>query len=271
MSLCAILSGGWIAVLNNHGWSGTIANLGGWIIGAMLFAIRPMCQISPQFRQILCLICLAILALSFVGTPQENVHRWLTIGPISFNCAALVLPIMLALLMPFQGNWFGCGVLVGLALLLWRQPDVSQASALAAASLLTLPNSNTRWRVGVGLTTILALASWFQLDSMKSVAMVEDIITVGLKSVPAIGALAVVALIGTSIAPYFSMQSTEQKTSGAVISVYFATCCIATLFGHYPVPLTGFGVSFPLGWWLGYCALHQKQVRYPLAVQLHSS
>ena len=39
---------------------------------------------------------LIVIALSFIGPAQEGVHRWLGLGPIQLNAAALVLPPAIA-------------------------------------------------------------------------------------------------------------------------------------------------------------------------------
>lgn len=36
---------------------------------------------------------LGIIALSFLGPDQQGVHRWLDLGPVQLNSAALVLPL----------------------------------------------------------------------------------------------------------------------------------------------------------------------------------
>ncbi len=35
------------------------------------------------------------------------------------------------------------------------------------------------------------------------------------------------------------------------LALYIAVACVAPIFGWFPVPLVGAGMSFPLGLWLG--------------------
>ena len=39
------------------------------------------------------------------------------------------------------------------------------------------------------------------------------------------------------------------------LAVYLAATAAAFLFGAYPVPVAGYGLSFVIGWWLGISAL----------------
>lgn len=44
---------------------------------------------------------------------------------------------------------------------------------------------------------------------------------------------------------------------------YFALTGAAFLLGAYPVPLAGYGLSFVIGWWMGFACL---SVRSPAPV-----
>lgn len=82
------------------------------------------------------IVMVAVLALSLVGPGQAGVHRWLAVGPVQLNVAALVTPF--ALILADRGvrqatrPIYAIAVLAIAAILAW-QPDMSQLSALIAA------------------------------------------------------------------------------------------------------------------------------------------
>ena len=54
-----------------------------------------------------------------------------------------------------------------------------------------------------------------------------------------------------------------RKSSPAALALtaYFAATSLAVLLGAYPVPLAGYGLSFVIGWWLGFASVSRQQVR----------
>ena len=45
------------------------------------------------------------------------------------------------------------------------------------------------------------------------------------------------------------------------LTAYFAATSLAFLLGAYPAPLAGYGLSFVVGWWLGFAAVSGRQAR----------
>lgn len=50
-----------------------------------------------------------------------------------------------------------------------------------------------------------------------------------------------------------------RNRSALALSAYFALLSLAPIFGHFPVPLVGLGLSFPIGWWLGFALLTRQE------------
>ena len=59
-------------------------------------------------------------------------------------------------------------------------------------------------------------------------------------------------------APILASRHPDRDNAGPALSAYFTACAIVPLFGAYPVPLVGLGMSFPLGWWLGMALLSRS-------------
>lgn len=96
----------------------------------------------------------------------------------------------------------------------------------------------------MGSSTGAALAgwTWTQRDPLSPVPYVEGIIGLARQSGPAwlvasIAALAVLPL------PFFVGPSGSHSAVARALGVYLCICILAPLFGHFPVPLLGFGLS----------------------------
>ena len=84
------------------------------------------------------------------------------------------------------------------------------------------------------MATALAAASWLRPDPLEAIPEVEGIVGLAYAVSPVLALLAVVVLVATLLAP-----------------AYFLTAAATTLFGAFPMPLLGVGMSPILGFWLG--------------------
>jgi len=75
-------------------------------------------------------LALFAVAGSFLAPAQEGVHRWIDLGPLHVNVAALSLPAAIVAL-AFCGIWsrIGGAFAAAIAVLLVLQPDASQATS----------------------------------------------------------------------------------------------------------------------------------------------
>lgn len=162
--------------------------------------------------------------------------------------------------------------MLGIALaLLVTQPDASQATALAIAGSLALTGVSGQWRAAVTAgAALLAVLAWTRPDPLAPVAMVEDVLRIGWSDARAPTVVAVAVLAFACLAPWLSQRGEPRDQAGLALSAYFAAVVLMTFFGPFPVPLVGFGVSFPLGWWLGYAFLcADARSRQALEVPAH--
>lgn len=198
-----------------------------------------------------------VIALSFLGPEQQDVHRWLGAGPIQFNAAALVLPLAIAAFMR-ERWWLAAPCLVLIAGLLAWQPDISQlaafglAAAILGASRFGLP--------GAIITPILAAAAvavcvFFRTDPLEPVAHVEGIVFLAFSETPIIATGMTVSLGLAALSPLLLWPIPSARPAALALAAYFSATSLAFLLGAYPVPLAGYGLSFVMGWWLGFAAL----------------
>ncbi|WP_250633526.1 hypothetical protein [Pinirhizobacter soli] len=229
-------------------------NLLAWIVGLVLCGL-----IARGGRSLGAFwVALGVLGLgaTILSPPLEGVHRWIGLGPVRLNAAELLMPAAMVgvatLRMP---TWVSV-----LVLALFIQPDASQAVAVACASIAILVIRKTTWTT-VAVVSLpaaaLAVAAVLQPDRLSPVPEVEGIIGLANRVSPLLAALAVMALAGTVLIPLLLTRTPSRLVRSAAIglTIYLSLSAIAPIFGAFPVPLVGMGMSPILGWWLGFGAL----------------
>ena len=201
-------------------------------------------------------VAVAGLAASLAGTPQDGVHRWLDVGPLHINVAFIVLPAAVVAMAWNRERLWAWGLAIALLGLLVVQPDASQATALGLALGVIAVRAplSTRRRVGIiAITTVLAVAAWLRPDPLQPIPEVEGIVTLAAAVTPGLAGLAVALLIVTALAPGFMARPAGPvgRTGGLALSAYGLATVGSPLFGAFPVPLLGIGMSPVLGFWLG--------------------
>ncbi len=234
-------------------------NPGAWVVAGVLGLVLAR---RGWLSKWMAPIALAVIALSLAGPGQDGVHRWLGVGPVQFNAAALVLPLAIA---GFSSErpWLSvlCFALIA-ALLAW-QPDISQLAGLAIAAVI-LGMDRFGWRGAILALAVAAAAitlCLFRPDPLEAVPHVEGIVAMAWAQSPAYAIAMAASLAVTMLSPLLLWPVRELRWTGVALSAYFATTSLAPLFGAYPVPLAGYGVSFVLGWWLGLAALAVPRAR----------
>ena len=106
-----------------------------WGVGALLGGCLFAGGRSPGVQTAALLLAPIGLAATFLAAPVEGVHRWIDVGPLHVNVAALLLPAAIV-----AGGLRGITSRLALmatpavAILLLFQPDASQATAVATAA-----------------------------------------------------------------------------------------------------------------------------------------
>ena len=198
-------------------------------------------------------VALIIIALSLISPDQQGVHRWLNLGPIQLNAAALVLPAAIATFMrtPIVVAISAFAIIAGL--LAW-QPDISQLAAFALAATLL---STARWGLkGAGVALLLSAGAialcLSRPDPLAPVLHVEGIFALAWSQSPVLAVAMAVSLALTALSPLLRRKSAP---GALALTTYFAATSLAVLLGANPVPLAGYGLSFVIGWWFGFACL----------------
>lgn len=217
------------------------------------------------FRPAVVPVAAIVVALSLLGPGQEGVHRWLDLGPVQLNAAALVLPAAIGAFDRARAVMaVPCFALI--AIVLAWQPDISQLAGfvLAAVILFTM-----RFGLRGTLAAILFGAAALALcltrpDPLAPVDHVEGIVGLGWELSPVLAIAMVASLAAASLSPLLVWLAHPLGiTTPAALAAYFAATALAPAFGAYPVPLAGYGLSFVIGWWLGMITEHPARRLIP--------
>ncbi len=254
LSLAAIASGVLTMVLTGIPALRWIPNIAAWLVGgvATIAIVRTM----PGRRIWLAIACLGalLLAVTLTAPGQMGVHRWIAIGPVNVNIAALVLPAVVVALAKLGPAHRAPPILATvLVAILALQPDASEAIALALACLAwLLPARTPSGWAAIGSIGGLAGLSIMQPDPLLPVPEVEQIIQLAGSVHIVLAAVALMALIGL---PVLVRALRPGDAAAMSLAIYMAAIIVAPLFGWFPVPLVGAGMSFVLGLWLGVALL----------------
>lgn len=204
-------------------------------------------------------IAAIIIALSLIGPDQQGVHRWLDLGPVQLNAAALVLPAAIVAFVRTPAVVAIPSFAIIGGLLAW-QPDISQLAAFALATTL-LCAARFGWK-GAALALLLSAAAIAICLSrpapLAPVPHVEGIFTLAWTQSPVLAIAMAVSLALAALSPLLLRKSAP---AALALTSYFAATSLAFLLGAYPAPLAGYGLSFVVGWWLGFAAVSGRQAR----------
>lgn len=198
-------------------------------------------------------ISVIFLMLTFVGGGIEGVNRWVSIGIIKFNASMIALPIIIISLwklLQAKSLIFTIVTTMVISVLLLIQPDASQLTAFAIPMMVMLTRENNKKYLRiiiVGILSLLVILSWIFLDKLPAVAYVEGILGL-LKGVGLIWfILGVISLIILPV-PFILFPPKKFKLPSICLGLYFAMNLISTLFGNFPIPLMGYGISPIIGY-----------------------
>lgn len=225
-------------------------NLVGWAMGGAIASTMTAAEHRKPWLVMACVTGAVIMLASLAGPGQMDVHRWLAIGPLTINAAALTLPAVIVAMARLSATSMigqACAVIIGMVLA--AQPDSSQSIAFTAASLILFLQAR-HWRSS-GLCALLVLVSAIALirpDPLQPVPEVEQIVSLAWGISAMLAAAMVLSLAATAILPLLLQPANR---AAQALSAYMMIIMLAPLWGWFPIPLAGAGMSFPLGLWLG--------------------
>ena len=265
LSLATVGIGCAVAAAHGVGTGSWARNLGAWSVGAV--AAWVLAARTSRLSGFL-LIAPAAVAVTLLNPGQQGVHRWIDVGPVHLNAAAMLLPAAVVALATAGGRGWSWLAAAGMLALLVLQPDASQAAALGAGMIVVLASLRAPVLLRVGGAAAIGLAvaaTCMRPDPLAPVPEVEGIIGLAWASSPVLGAVAVALLAVTSLFPLRLAGRSRPFTPALALTACCAVQALAPAFGAFPVPLVGMGMSPVLGFWLGAGALAAARRSNPAA------
>jgi len=255
VSLLTIVAGCYVAFSNGAPplrWGVVAASWGVGLTAALFVARAPVRIANPAFI----LLAPIALAATLLFDGPSGVQRWIVLGPLSMNVAAIVLPAMVVALASGVSLWAWACALACLAILI-AQPDASQATSFAAACTFVLARAPTstvlRW-TGIAVAIAGAAAAWLIADPLEPVRDVEGIVQLAYATTPLLAMAMVACLACTLLSPVLialNGRDTNLQTLSFALMIYLLATAITPLAGQFPIPIAGMSLSPILGFWLG--------------------
>jgi hypothetical protein len=215
--------------------------------GALLVALAAILWTEPPERARL---GIAFAAAALLWAPLlltgdiDGVRRWIGVGPVRLHSGMLAVPPLIAAMAKLDGR-VAAALAATSALAVALQPDRAAALALLAGLVALWALRPGRWSalsIGVGLAGLATALT--QPDPLAPVAFVEHVITDAWRIAPGLSAAIALSIVALIVAPSVACRSF--RPLAAVSAGFF----IASCFGHFPVPFTGYGAASILGFGL---------------------
>jgi hypothetical protein len=210
---------------------------------------------GSKFYNMSIVISILFILLTFISAGMEGVHRWVSIGIIRFNVSMIVLPlVIISIWRLLEANqlWSAVIAIITVSILILIQPDASQLTGFAIPIMVMLYNKADKKLLRLfilGVLAMLIILSWVFLDNLPAVAYVEGIVgllgNMGLLWL----VLGVISLVVLPV-PFILFPPKNFKLPSICLGLYFIIILISTLFGNFPVPLMGYGISPIIGYFI---------------------
>lgn len=208
-------------------------------------------HLNPMIWVIMCIVA---MLLTFIDSGIEGVHRWSAIGPIRLYMSVIVLPVFFInvwRLLEKEKRILSTIAIISVSILLTLQPDASVMTAFFVTCALLLWNKikNIYWLLLTTFLTSLTVFTWIFLDELKPVEYVEGIFQLISDRGPIWSIFGVISL-AIMVIPFFMFSLDVNKRLSVCFGMYFVTILITTIFGNFPIPLMGYGISPIIGYYI---------------------
>ncbi len=199
-------------------------------------------------------ICSLSLLLTLINPGTEGVHRWVAVGPVQLYISSIVVPIIIIntwRLLEEDKIKTAIISVICVAVVLTLQPDASMVTAFSVVSTILLWNKINNFSRSICVLFLggLTVLTWVFLDVLEPVTYVEGI----LKLVMDMGILwSVFGVVSLSltILPFLIFPPNKNKLVSISFGIYFIIIFISNIFGNFPVPLMGYGISPIIGYFI---------------------
>lgn len=253
--LPAIIIGAVAMKLNNIPTSIYIQNILCFVILGVVYLCK---KVSTKFIKqnplVFIIISIVVLVFTFISSGLEGVHRWVSVGPIQLYISVIVVPIIIINLWSLlqEGKIMIAMIsIMCVSVILTLQPDASIMTAFSVSSIILTWNKIKnffRFLITVFLGG-LTVVTWIFLDELEPVAYVEGIFKLVI-DMGIIGLILGVISLAVLIIPFLIFPPKKNKIVSICFGIYFIIILISNVFGNFPVPLMGYGISPIIGYFI---------------------
>ncbi len=253
--LPAIIIGAVAMKLNNIPTSIYIQNILCFVILGVVYLCK---KVSTKFIKqnplVFIIISIVVLVFTFISSGLEGVHRWVSVGPIQLYISVIVMPIIIINLWSLlqEGKIMIAMIsIMCVSVILTLQPDASIMTAFSVSSIILTWNKIKnffRFLITVFLGG-LTVVTWIFLDELEPVAYVEGIFKLVI-DMGIIGLILGVISLAVLIIPFLIFPPKKNKIVSICFGIYFIIILISNVFGNFPVPLMGYGISPIIGYFI---------------------
>lgn len=211
------------------------------------------------------LLTIILLLLTFFDFGLEGVHRWVSIGPVKFYVASIVIPIVFIELwggLQIKNWWISVVITIVISILLTLQPDASQLTGFIIPMIILIwsKTKNKFFRYSIlGLLSMLAINSWIFLDGLPPVSYVEEIVSMVANMGILWLVLGIISLVIVPL-PFILYPPKNSKLLSICIGIYYIIILVSTVFGNFPVPMMGYGISPIIGYFISITWLVKSKI-----------
>lgn len=201
---------------------------------------------SDGAARIVCCLALALMALPFLFSGIDGVQRWIDLGPIQVQPAAIALPLVAWFVAREPDDRLAVAALLVAGIIAVLQPDQQAAAGLAAVALcvVLLIRPVGLWWVAFGVSLLMIGISAFGV-TLEPVAYVEQVLP---RAFEAHLSLGVVVAVGLAAVPLLMLVASPGRRPVALaLTALWIALAAACLSGTYPTPVLGYGLSWVLG------------------------
>jgi len=200
-------------------------------------------------------ITIILLFLTFLYSGLDGVHRWISIGPIKLNVTNIMLPILIIELwriLKVLNWWYSMIITILVSILLALQPDASQTTGFIFPMTILLFSKTNKSIIRyscISLILVIPVISWIFIDSLPPVDYVEEIVSM-VKNLGTVWFIIGICSLALLPLPFIIFPSKNYRLISMCLGLYFIIILISTLFGNFPVPLMGYGISPIIGYFI---------------------
>ncbi len=234
-----------------------------YLQGLLCFAVLEiicfvMVKSKLEFRNTKPLVFIVVstlaLLISLLNLGVGGVYRWIAIGPLQLYVSAIVLPIIIINLWSLLKEDRVIAAVISImcvSLILTIQPDASMMTAFGVTSLILLWNKINKLSAFI-LTVFLgglSVFTWTFLDGLEAVPYVEGIFKM-VMDIGILGSILGAISLIIMIIPFLFFQPSKNKILSISFGIYYIIILISNIFGNFPVPLMGYGISPIVGYFI---------------------